>query len=176
MYTMKRHGFTMIELVFVIVVLGILAAVAIPRFSATRDDAEVAKARSDISSIRASIVAERQSRLLQGSTMFIDKLHDNANANLFTGTDAGTLIPAVVGVPARPLMQYGIATRNGVNGHWQPGPVAGAAGADGRATWDYTYRMGGVNVVFTYTPATGMFTCNRAAAGNGGVYCRNLID
>ena len=37
-----RKAFTMIELVFVIVILGILASVAIPRLAATRDDAEVA--------------------------------------------------------------------------------------------------------------------------------------
>lgn len=36
---MKRTAFTMIELVFVIVILGILAAVAIPKLAATRDDA-----------------------------------------------------------------------------------------------------------------------------------------
>lgn len=39
---MKRNAFTMIELVFVIVILGILAAVAIPKLSATRDDANIA--------------------------------------------------------------------------------------------------------------------------------------
>ena len=37
-----KSAFTMIELIFVIVILGILAAVAIPKFAATRDDATTA--------------------------------------------------------------------------------------------------------------------------------------
>jgi general secretion pathway protein G len=38
----------MIELIFVIVILGILAAVAIPRLTATRDDANIAKGLTEV--------------------------------------------------------------------------------------------------------------------------------
>ena len=36
-----KKGFTMIELIFVIVILGILASVAVPRLASTREDAEI---------------------------------------------------------------------------------------------------------------------------------------
>lgn len=54
----KRSAFSMIELVFVIVILGVLAAVAVPRFVATRNDAQVATIRSDIASVMKAIVAK----------------------------------------------------------------------------------------------------------------------
>lgn len=45
---MNKKAFSMIELVFVIVVLGILAGVALPRLAASRDDAEYSKAIQNI--------------------------------------------------------------------------------------------------------------------------------
>lgn len=52
-----KKGFTMIELIFVIVILGILAAVAIPRLAATRDDAAAAAIKTDLGTIVQAVPA-----------------------------------------------------------------------------------------------------------------------
>ena len=52
-----KKGFTMIELIFVIVILGILASVAIPRLASTRTDAEVSALAGNIRTLISDAAA-----------------------------------------------------------------------------------------------------------------------
>lgn len=61
-----KSAFTMIELVFVIVVLGILAAVAVPKLAATRDDAVLTRIKSDYNSITSGIALVKNENMLAG--------------------------------------------------------------------------------------------------------------
>ncbi len=65
----------MVELVFVIVVIGILSAIAVPKFAATRDDALITKGLATLSSVRSAIATERQKRILRGDFSEIEKLN-----------------------------------------------------------------------------------------------------
>lgn len=52
-----KKGFTMIELIFVIVILGILASVAIPRLASTRADAEISSAIANLRTLESDIAS-----------------------------------------------------------------------------------------------------------------------
>ena len=57
-----KKGFTMIELIFVIVILGILASVAIPRLTGTREDAEISSAVANLRTLLSDAASYRAAK------------------------------------------------------------------------------------------------------------------
>ena len=87
---MKRQaGFTLIELVMVIVILGILSAFALPRFADLGSDAREASLSGAIGSVKSA-----------SSIAHADALVNNLTAATDSTTLEGTAIALVFGYPA----------------------------------------------------------------------------
>ena len=145
-----KHAFTMIELVFVIVILGILSSIAIPKLVATRDDAEIAKIRADVSSIRSAIVSERQSRLIRGDSDYISSLDrgvasDTDSVALFDGNDTSHILLSY------PIYTSRKAANTPTSGKWLK-----------TATNRYIVSAGGTLITFDYNSTGGIFDCDHA--------------
>ena len=65
---MKRAGFTMIELIFVIVILGILSAVALPKFIGVADQAKVGKLQGYVGTLNRTVLPPYWSDSVLGGT------------------------------------------------------------------------------------------------------------
>lgn len=81
---MKRAGFTMIELIFVIVILGILSAVALPKFVGVSEQANVGKAGAYIGTLNRTVAP----------ALWADSLAKGGNGDVMTrggALDGGVL-------------------------------------------------------------------------------------
>ena len=66
----SAEGFTLIELVIVIVILGILAAVAIPKYEDMQEQARSATLKGQVGSIRSAIAIQYGRNALNGAASF----------------------------------------------------------------------------------------------------------
>jgi general secretion pathway protein G len=61
-----RNAFTLVEVLVVVVILGILAAVVVPRFAGATDDARTSSLQSTLAGVRSSIASYRMDAVING--------------------------------------------------------------------------------------------------------------
>lgn len=92
----NKRGFTLIELLVVVTIIGILAAIAIPKFAMTKDKARMASVKSDL---RNTMTAE-EAYFADFSTFGdLTQLQVNSNYSLSLG-NTGSVTPAANGYTA----------------------------------------------------------------------------
>ncbi len=86
----QQSGFTLIELIMVIVILGILSAFALPRFADLSGDAELAATQGALGAAKSAAAIAHSSWLAKGGTATSVDL-EGQSVDIVNGYPTGTL-------------------------------------------------------------------------------------
>ena len=176
----NREGFTLIELLIVVAIIGILAAIAIPQFSAYRQKGFNSAAVSDVKNAKTaeeSLFADNQTYGSSLSGVVLDALTAPAAAGaLITGPmnaapTTGTVTGAALGGVRADgiLVGVGVAASNGVNltANTDVMGAAGTPGAPAAAYVVFSKHTQGTRVYAAESASTAvMFVQNDTWAGD----------
>jgi general secretion pathway protein G len=65
-----HKAFSLVEILIVVVILGILAAMALPKFAGASDDARTSATQSTLAGVRSSIAAFRTNAVINGGAAY----------------------------------------------------------------------------------------------------------
>ena len=140
----KRNGFTLVEILIVVVILGILAAIVIPQFSDASTEAKLSSLVSDLQTVRSQIqlykIQHNAALPGDGTASVTDALTKYTDiAGALAGTQApgtGVYGPYLQAIPKNPFNDSIVITENGTIGDggttsgWELNTTTGAFQAD----------------------------------------------
>lgn len=95
----RQTGFTLIELIAVIVILGILAAVALPKFVGVTQEARISSVNGLAGGLRSSVAMVKSKYLVGGSiTATSVTMDDGSVVSVSAGTTGGIPTGAAAGI------------------------------------------------------------------------------